>query len=74
MPAVERLPLSEVLQASVDLCEEADDSELRRFKGLQQRMIQMERADLGYLTPETQSPRHLRAAGGDRFHPLSTRR
>ncbi|XP_036430485.1 leucine-rich repeat-containing protein 27-like [Colossoma macropomum] len=74
MPAVERLPLSEVLQASMDLCEEADDSELHRFKELQQRMIQMERADLGYLTPEIQSPRHLRAAGGDRSHPLSTRR
>ncbi|KAL7889808.1 hypothetical protein AOLI_G00020660 [Acnodon oligacanthus] len=73
MPVVERLPLSEVLQASVDLCEGANDSELHRFKELQQRMIQMERADLGYLTPEIQSPRHLRAAGGDRSRPLSTR-
>ncbi|XP_017551979.2 leucine-rich repeat-containing protein 27 isoform X1 [Pygocentrus nattereri] len=74
MPVVERLPLSEVLQASVDLGEEANDSDLHRFQELQQRMIQMERADLGYLTPEIQSPRHLRAAGGDRSHPLSTRR
>ncbi|KAI4873919.1 hypothetical protein NFI96_009163 [Prochilodus magdalenae] len=77
MPAVERLPLSEVLQASMDLCEEADDSELQRFKELRQRMIQMERADLGYLTPAVQSPRHLEAAGGDRSHrshPHSSRR
>ncbi|KAL6487002.1 hypothetical protein MHYP_G00036280 [Metynnis hypsauchen] len=74
MPVVERLPLSEVLQASVDVCEEANLSELHRFQELQQRIIQMERADLGCLTPEIQSPHHLRAAGGDRSHPLSSRR
>ncbi|XP_072533122.1 leucine-rich repeat-containing protein 27-like isoform X1 [Salminus brasiliensis] len=77
MPAVERLPLSDVLQSSTDLCEEADDSELQRFKELRQRMIQMERADLGYRTPASQEPCRLRAAGGDRSHrtqPLSTGR
>lgn len=74
MPAVERLPLSEVLQSSVDLCEEADDSELQRFRELRQRMIQMERADLGYLSPAAQPLRRLRAAGGDRSHAMSSRR
>ncbi|KAG9275493.1 leucine-rich repeat-containing protein 27 [Astyanax mexicanus] len=77
MPAVERLPLSEVVQSSVDLTEEADDSELQRFEELRQRMIQMERADLGYHTPASQTPCRLRAAGGDRSHrthPLSSGR
>ncbi|KAK1791799.1 hypothetical protein P4O66_013781 [Electrophorus voltai] len=66
MPSVERLPLAEVLQSSVDLCEEANDSEARRFEELRQRMTQMGRADLGSLTPAAQQPCHPRAAGGDR--------
>ncbi|XP_076830364.1 leucine-rich repeat-containing protein 27-like [Brachyhypopomus gauderio] len=68
MPSVERLPLAEVLQSSVDLCEEANDTEARRFQELRQRMIQMEKADLGAITPVSQRPCHPRTAGGSRSH------
>ncbi|XP_066536109.1 leucine-rich repeat-containing protein 27-like [Hoplias malabaricus] len=77
MPAVDRLPLAEVLSSSTDLEEEVDDSELQHFEELRQRMIQMERADLGYISSTIQSTHRLRTTGGDRspkIHPMSTKR
>ncbi|KAB5581570.1 hypothetical protein PHYPO_G00177240 [Pangasianodon hypophthalmus] len=67
MPAVEKLPLSEVLQSSLDLSE-VDDKEIQRFKELRQQMIQMDRADLGHITPVISPQHHLGAAEGDRSH------
>ncbi|XP_053477635.1 leucine-rich repeat-containing protein 27 isoform X1 [Ictalurus furcatus] len=67
MPAVEKLPLSKILQSSLDLSE-VDDNEVQHFKELRQQMIQMDRADLGYITPVILPQHHLRAAEGDRSH------
>lgn len=67
MPAVERLALSEILQSSLDLSE-VDDNEIERFKELRQRMIQLDRADLGPTKPVISPQHYLRAAEGDRFH------
>ncbi|XP_062850892.1 leucine-rich repeat-containing protein 27-like [Trichomycterus rosablanca] len=65
MPAVEKLPLSEMLQSSLDLSE-VDDTEVQRFRELRQRMIQMERADLEANSPVILESRHFRAAEGAR--------
>lgn len=67
MPAVERLPLSEILQSSLDLSE-VDDNEIQRFKELRKQMTQMDRADLGHVTPVISPQPHIRAAEGDRSH------
>ncbi|XP_053358847.1 LOW QUALITY PROTEIN: leucine-rich repeat-containing protein 27-like [Clarias gariepinus] len=67
MPAVERLALSEILQSSLDLSE-VDDNEIERFKELRQRMIQLDRADLGPTKPVISPQHYLGAAEGDRFH------
>ncbi|KAI5107895.1 E3 ubiquitin-protein ligase LRSAM1, partial [Silurus meridionalis] len=67
IPAVEKLPLSEILQSSLDLCE-VDDNEVQRFKELRQQMIQMDQADLGHIMPVISTQHHLRTAEGDRSH------
>ncbi|XP_027030663.2 leucine-rich repeat-containing protein 27 [Tachysurus fulvidraco] len=67
MPAVEKLPLTEILQSSLNLSE-VDDNEVHRFKELRQQMIQMDRADLGHITPVISLQHHLQAAEGDRSH------
>ncbi|XP_060782207.1 leucine-rich repeat-containing protein 27-like isoform X2 [Neoarius graeffei] len=67
MPAVEKLPLSEILQSSLDLSE-VDDNEVQHFKELRQQMIQMDRADLGHTTLVILPQHHLGAAEGTRSH------
>lgn len=67
MPAVDRLPLSEILQSSLDLSE-ADDSEVQRFKELRQQMMHMDMADLGLVTWVILPQHHLRAAEGNTSH------
>ncbi|XP_051945422.1 leucine-rich repeat-containing protein 27-like [Xyrauchen texanus] len=67
MPAVEKLQLCELGLSSLDLSEEAvDDPEIRRFQELRQRIIQIERADLGSSIPAVLSPHHTRTAEGNR--------
>ncbi|TSK22643.1 Leucine-rich repeat-containing protein 27 [Bagarius yarrelli] len=67
MPAVEKLPLSDVLQSSMDLSE-VDENEAHRFKELRQQVIQADKADLGPITPVIFPQHQLRTAEGDRSH------
>lgn len=47
VPAVEKLKLSDLGGFSLDVCEdEVNDTDVRHFQELRQRMVQMERADL----------------------------
>ncbi|XP_062320511.1 leucine-rich repeat-containing protein 27-like [Osmerus eperlanus] len=49
MPPVEKLQLAELVKSSLDLCEEVvNEDEMRRFKELKQKMIQMDRAESDY--------------------------
>ncbi|XP_067093146.1 leucine-rich repeat-containing protein 27-like [Osmerus mordax] len=49
MPPVEKLQLAELVKSSLDLCEEVvNEDEMRRFKELKQKMIQMDRAEFDY--------------------------
>ncbi|XP_030628130.1 leucine-rich repeat-containing protein 27-like [Chanos chanos] len=68
MPPVERLQLSELEKSSLDLCEEASDRDLRRFEELKQKMIQMDRADLGYSILTLPLLDYPRTAEGNRSH------
>lgn len=72
MPPVEKLQLAELVKSSLDLCGEVvDEDDLQRFKELKQKMIQMDRAELGYgaqALPLSLSHLPRAAEGGDRSH------
>lgn len=68
MPPVEKLQLS-----SMELCEEVvDEEELKMFRELKQKMILMDRAELGYGEPMLPLARTPGTAEADRNPKLHT--
>lgn len=74
MPPVEKLQLAELVKSSLDLCEEVvNEDEMRRFKELKQKMIQMDRAESDYgaaAPPLACVPRAAEGEKGHKTYPL----
>lgn len=68
LPQVEKLQLSELLRFSVEEQEESvDEDDLQRFRELKDKMILLDRAELGHAEPTVQSD------GNPASHPLNVR-
>uniref|UniRef100_A0A3P9AD90 Leucine rich repeat containing 27 n=1 Tax=Esox lucius TaxID=8010 RepID=A0A3P9AD90_ESOLU len=73
MPQVQKLELTDLVKSSMDACEEmVDEDELRKFRELRQKMIQMDKAELGFTVSLSCLPRTSESVRDHKTHTLPT--